>query len=491
MQNNKPQIIVIFGAKGDLTKRKLLPAFYNLFLSNYLNPQFKILCIDYISQENVAYITEIKLLIDEFSRTGKTEEKKFEAFSKNIEYLQGDFTKTDIFSLLQKNIEKQEAIFGKKTVRLFFYSVAPRFIQTISNALFTNKIVTDKNLHRIVIEKPFGVDLISAKKLNKFLLLRFDEKQIYRIDHYLGKETVQNILATRFANNVFEPLWNNRHIEQVQITVAETVGVGTRANYYDNSGAIKDMIQNHLLQMLCLVAMDAPKAYNATEVRNKKLAVLKKIKPFTTTNIAKQIILGQYSKGIINKVQQVGYHNELNIPKQSKTETYFAAKFLIDNERWKNVPFYLRTGKCLAKKTSKIVIFFKPTKNKIFKGDINANKLVIAIQPDDEISLWFESKVPGMGLQLKNVEMDFTYKESYTETIPEAYETLLLDALMGDATLFMRADQVEAAWKVVMPILENIKNTKSNKLHLYKAGAEGPNAAFDLLKKDKRKWESL
>jgi glucose-6-phosphate 1-dehydrogenase len=488
MDKNTAQAIIIFGAKGDLTKRKLIPAFYNLYLNNHLASHFSIYCIDYVDSEEDVYENEIRAAVDEFSRTGKTKDAGWNNFSNQLHYIQGDFTKPEIFITLKNTLIQFDNEVKGNASRLFFYSIAPRFIETVSAGLYTHKLAANKNLHRIVIEKPFGTDYASARKLNVFLLKKFDEKQIFRIDHYLGKETVQNILAFRFANNIFEPLWNNKHIDNIQITVAETVSVGSRGGYYDQAGAIRDMIQNHLLQLLCVVAMEAPAIYNDKEIRNRKLQVLKQIKPFVKSTLTKNVVRGQYKAGVINDDKQIGYKEEANIPKISVTETYFAAKFLIDNKRWKGVPFYLRTGKCMAKKTSVIAIEFKPTKHKIFKDDCNPNKVVIAIQPDDEISLWFESKIPGVGLKLKNVEMDFTYKESYTEAIPEAYEALLLDALQGEATLFMRADQVEAAWKVVMPIIEAWKAQTKSDLQYYAAGTLGPKKAEELLKKDNRKW---
>jgi glucose-6-phosphate 1-dehydrogenase len=488
MKQPAAQAIIIFGAKGDLAKRKLLPALYNLFLSESLSGTFRIVCVDYAASEESVFKNEMRAAVDQFSRTGNTTDAGWNNFSNQLQYVQGDFTKPEIFGTLKTILNQFDEAVKGNACRLFFYSIAPRFIETISLGLYSQKLAANKTLHRIVIEKPFGTDDASAKKLNRFLLQKFSEQQLFRIDHYLGKETVQNILAFRFANNVFEPLWNNRYIDNVQITVAETVSVGSRGGYYDQSGAVRDMIQNHLLQLLCVVAMEAPLAYNDKEIRNKKQQVLKQVKPFDKKTIETDVVRAQYKSGLVKNEPQVAYRNEAGIPKTSVTETYFAAKFLVENTRWKGVPFYLRTGKCLTKQSSMIVIELKPTPHKIFKDDCEPNRLVISIQPDNEISLWFENKIPGADMKLKNVEMDFTYKESYTEAMPEAYEALILDALQGDATLFMRADQVEAAWKVVMPILNYWKKENKPALAFYEAGTTGPKQADALLKKDKRKW---
>jgi glucose-6-phosphate 1-dehydrogenase len=483
-----PQSIIIFGANGDLCWRKLIPALYNLYLTDNLPEKFFITAIDHGEITGEAFNKKMLDGINQFSRSGKADKKAWSAFSSHIHYLQGDFTNADLYISLNKLLKEQDIKTGQRLNRLFYYSVSPRFIETIAEELYKNKIAPQKETDRIIIEKPFGSSLQTAKKLNAFLLKRFSEKQLYRIDHYLGKETVQNMMVFRFANYIFEPLWNKNFIDHVQITVAETVPVGGRANYYEQAGAIRDMIQNHLLQLLCVVAMEAPKKLNAAEIRNKKLAVLKAIRPFTKTTVTKNVIRAQYTKGTVKDVKQVAYRNEENVAPASVTETYFAGKFFIDNECWQGVPFYLRTGKCLSKQTSLIVVQFKNTGHRIFKDDCNANRLIISIQPDNEISLWFESKVPGLEMKLQNVEMDFTYRESYTEQLPEAYETLLMDAMEGDASLFMRNDQVETAWKIVMPIITNWqKQTKPN-LKFYAAGSSGPKAADEFIKKDGRKW---
>ncbi len=346
-------------------------------------------------------------------------------------------------------------------------------------------------MDRIVIEKPFGTDLHSAKKLNVFLTKRFAEKQLYRIDHYLGKETVQNIMAFRFANHIFEPLWNNQYIDHIQISVVEQVGVGKRGGYYEGSGALRDMIQNHLLQLLCIVAMDGPEAYQAELIRDAKTKVLKSVRPFSADDVFKNVVRAQYTAGNVDGKPIPGYREEEKVSPDSTTETLVAAKLFVDNKRWKGVPFFVGTGKSLPKQVSVIVIQFKNSPHKIFKGDVLPNRLVISLQPELEISLLFESKVPGPQMNLRAVDMDFTYQESYTESLPEAYEALLLDVLQGDPTLFMRADQVEAAWKVVMPILKAWEKYPLKKLHFYEAGTWGPKAARDLIKPYAEKWLQL
>ena len=487
-KNKAPQSIIIFGANGDLCWRKLIPALYNLYLTDNLPEKFFITAVDHGETTGEAYNKKLLDGINQFSRSGKPDKKAWKEFSSHIHYLQGDFTNADLYIALGKSLKGQDQKIGQRLNQLFYFSVSPRFIETIAEELYKNKIAPQKETDRIIIEKPFGSSLQTAKKLNAFLLKRFSEKQLYRIDHYLGKETVQNMMVFRFANYIFEPLWNKNFIDHVQISVAETVSVGGRAGYYEQAGAVRDMIQNHLLQLLCVVAMEAPKKMDAAEIRNKKLEVLKAIRPFTKASATKNIIRAQYTKGTVKDVKQVAYREEENVAPASVTETYFAGKFFIDNQRWQDVPFYLRTGKSLSKQTSVIVLQFRKTAHKIFKDDCNANRIIISIQPDNEISLWFESKVPGLEMKLKNVEMDFTYRESYTEQLPEAYEALLLDAMDGDPSLFMRNDQVETAWKIVMPVITNWQKQKKADLKFYAAGSDGPKAADDLLKKDGRKW---
>ncbi len=483
-----PSAISIFGAKGDLTNRKLIPALYNLFINDQMPSVFAIFCVDYLSLDETEYKNELLAGVNEFSRSGKADPAQWATFAGKLFYLQGDFMKTETFSHLKTKLDAFDKTNGKKGGRMFYYAVAPRFIEVISDALYKLKMCTQVKHDRIVVEKPFGTDLASSRQLNRFLGRRFAESQIYRIDHYLGKETVQNILAFRFANHVFEPLWNNKYIDFVQISVSEKVSVGKRGGYYDSSGALRDMLQNHLLQLMCIVAMECPEAYQAEMIRNAKTKLMKKVQPMTPGEVFKNVVRAQYSEGTVDGKPAASYRQEEQVAKDSLTETYIAAKFFIDDKRWKGVPFFLGTGKSLTRQSSVIVIQFKDSPHKIFKDDIVPNRLVISIQPELEIALLFESKVPGLQMKLQAVNMDFTYQESYTESLPEAYEALLLDVLEGDATLFMRADQVDAAWKVVMPIIDAWKKNPSKGLKFYPAGSWGPEEADKMLSDAGRSW---
>ena len=492
-QQKKPAsaAITIFGAKGDLTKRKLIPALYNLYADNHLPSTFAIFCVDFQAADDTAFKNDLLEGISEFSRSGKANGTKWGEFAAHLSYIQGDFMKGETFDALKERIQAFEQQAGRGT-RMHYLAVAPRFIEVIADALCTKKLCNRDMLDRIVVEKPFGTDLDSARKLNRFLGQRFKERQIYHIDHYLGKEMVQNLMAFRFANYVFEPLWNRKFIDHVQISVAEEVSVGKRGGYYDSSGALRDMIQNHLLQLLCIVAMECPDEYEAEQIRDAKVKVLKSVRKYTSPeDVFKNVIRGQYTAGEINDTPRVGYREEEQVAPDSTTETFVASRHFIDNDRWKGVPFFLRTGKSMPRQSSLIVIQFKDSPHKIFKDDIVPNRLLISIQPELEISLLFESKAPGLHMHLLPVEMDFMYKNAYSESLPEAYEALLLDVLEGDATLFMRADQIEAAWKVVMPVLEAWKKYPRKQLHFYEAGTWGPVAANAILKPYSKEWFSL
>ena len=489
--NTHPAAITIFGAKGDLTKRKLIPALYNLYTGNHLPAVFSICCVDFLAVDTEVFKEDLLSGINEFSRNGVADKAQWSAFAARLFYIQGDFMKAETYTDLKGQLDAFEKKAGEKATRLYYFATAPKFIEIIAEALYKHKLCSREALDRIIVEKPFGTDLDSARKLNRFLGKRFSEKQIYRIDHYLGKETVQNIMAFRFANYVFEPLWNKKYIDHIQISVAEEVGVGKRGGYYDHSGALRDMIQNHLLQLLCIVAMECPSAYKAELIRDAKTKVMKSVRGLTSAQVFKNVIRGQYSAGDINHIPRPAYRNEEQVLTESTTETFTALKLFIDNERWQGVPFFLRTGKSMPRQSSVIVIQFKDSPHKIFRDDIVPNRLIISIQPELEISLLFESKVPGLAMKLQAVEMDFMYQDAYTETVPEAYEALLLDVLHGDATLFMRADQVEAAWKVVMPIVDAWRKSPAKQLHFYPAGTWGPEASNVLLKPFAKEWFRL
>lgn len=484
----QPTSIVIFGGTGDLTRRKLIPAFYNLYISKNMPDNFRIILIGRSEDKKGEFKKVLLDGINEFSRTGKADKKKWKIFSEKLFYQQGDLMAPELYTDLKKSLAGFDREENERGIRIFYMAIPPKYIENVAEALFKNKLCNKIATDRMIVEKPFGSDLASAIKLNKFLQSRFKEQQIFRIDHYLGKETVQNIMTFRFANNVFEPLWNNKHIDHVQISLAEHVSVQQRGIYYDANGALKDMIQNHLLQLLCVVAMNCPSKNEPELIRDSKVAVLKDIRPYTSAQVYKNIVKGQYIKGEMDGSVQAGYQQEENVPRDSATETYVGAKFLIDNDRWKGVPFFLRTGKCLPRQSSVIVIQFKQSPHKIYAHDIVPNRLVISIQPEQKISLLFESKVPGVQMKLKPVEMDFTYKDSHDEPTPEAYEALLLDAIEGDASLFMRSDQVEEAWRVVMPILKAWNKNPTKLLHKYKAGSWGPLAGNQLLKPYATEW---
>lgn len=486
-----PAAITIFGAKGDLTKRKLIPALYNLYTGDHLPASFSIYCVDFLAVEEEAFREDLLAGINEFSRNGIADKTKWGEFAARVFYVQGDFMKPETYTDLKEKLNAFEKRAGEKTIRMFYFATAPKFIEIIAEALYKHKLCHRQALDRIVVEKPFGTDLDSARKLNRFLGKRFSEKQIFRIDHYLGKETVQNIIAFRFANYVFEPLWNKKYIDHIQISVAEQVGVGKRGGYYDNSGALRDMIQNHLLQLMCIIAMECPDAYKAELVRDAKTKVMKSVRSYSTQQVFKDVIRGQYTAGDINTIPRPAYRQEDQVQPESNTETFTALKLFIDNERWQGVPFFLRTGKSMPKQSSVIVIQFKDSPHKIFRDDIVPNRLIMSIQPELEISLLFESKIPGLEMKLQPVEMDFMYQDAYTEGVPEAYEALLLDVMQGDATLFMRADQVEAAWKVVMPIIDAWKKYPSKQLKFYPAGTWGPETSNTMLKPYAREWFRL
>ncbi|PRD48081.1 glucose-6-phosphate dehydrogenase [Sphingobacterium haloxyli] len=487
-----PTSIVVFGGTGDLAKRKLFPAFFNLFIDEWMPKQFQILALgrkQYTQEGFRAYVLEN---LKEFSRNNNYTEEQWTSFSEKITFLNFDITDDSSFLNLNDKLTAFDVACNRRTNRLFYLSVAPSFIDKVSVNLHKTGLASNIEKDRIIIEKPFGYDKASAIALNKLLNENFKEEQIYRIDHYLGKETVQNILAFRFANTVFEPLWSNRHIESVQITVAEQVGVEDRGGYYDHSGALRDMIQNHLLQILCMVAMDAPVEFESALIRDKKAEILKAVRRIKPEDINHYTVRAQYTEGVIKGNPKQGYRQEPGVDPNSNTETFVAMKFYIDNPRWQGVPFYMRTGKSMAQKKSSVVVNFKEVPNKTFVNGRNSpvpNQLTINIQPEMDIRLSFMAKKPGLDMTLKPVEMVFDYFECAPDS-PEAYETLLIDALDGDSTLFMRSDQVEEAWDIIATIQEEWENGTYSPMYTYEAGSWGPGAADELLSRQGHRWLS-
>jgi len=487
-----PTIIVIMGATGDLTWRKLIPAIYNLYLDKWTPEKFAVIGVSRKKIGSKEYLKHVHEGVDKFSRRGKSKKSEWDKFVKYLSIHYGELSVTSTYSAIEKEIKAFEKKWKVSANRIFYLAVPPISFEEIAVKIGASGLANDKLRSRIVIEKPFGHDLESARHLNHLLHTIFDECQIYRIDHYLGKETVQNILAFRFANALFEPTWNRNYIDSVQITVSEQLGVENRGNYYETAGALRDMIQNHLLQLLCLIAMEPPVSFEADEVRNRKVDVLNALRRIRAEEVHQYAVRGQYGEGWIKGKKVAGYRQEPDVNKDSTKETFVALKLFIDNWRWQGVPFYLRTGKRMNETTSVITIQFRPVPHQSFPpeatGNWQSNRLVLNIQPHMDIRLRFQAKRPGLKMILYPVDMQFNYSESYTSGTPEAYETLLLDIMEGDSTLFMRADQVEAAWKILMPIIESWETNPSVNFPNYQAGAQGPEDAEALVAKDGHNW---
>ena len=430
--------------------------------------------------------------VDQFSRQGQATDERWAEFEGMIQLIVADFESPECYASLASRFSELDKKWGTRANRVFYLAVPPGVVETIAQQLGEAGLATDRDHDRMVAEKPFGRDLASAAVLNRLLTGIFDEHQIYRIDHYLGKETVQNILALRFANAVFEPVWNRRYVDHIQITVAEQEGVGHRGDYYEHAGALRDMIQNHLLQILSLVAMEPPVSFDADEIRNKKLDVLKAIRHIAPNDIPEVSARGQYGAGEIDGEAVVAYRSEQGVAPGSPIETYVALKLFVDNWRWQGVPFYLRTGKRLPNRVSEAFIQFRPVPHRSFPAsavaDWQPNRLALRIQPDEGILLRFQAKQPGPEITLDPVKMHFYYKDAFDVPQPEAYETLLLDVLKGDQTLFMRADQIEASWAAITPVLDAWERRAQSDFPNYPAGSWGPAAADRLIEDDGRHW---
>ncbi len=494
-----PCAMVIFGASGDLTRRMLMPALYNLALDGRLPPRFAIVGFARTDWSDEEFRRQARESVEQHSRR-PLDQAVWESFAENLHYVAGEYHHKESHERLAHTLRRIEQERNTAGNHIYYLAVPPSAYPLIVEQLGRHGIVGEhergKGWSRIIVEKPFGHDLDSARELNRKLYSVFKEEQIYRIDHYLGKETVQNILVFRFANGIFEPIWNRRYVDHVQITVAESIGVERRGAYYEETGALRDMVQNHLLQLLSLVAMEPPITFGGQAVRDEKVKVLHALRPFRRHEVFEHTARGQYGPGWVAGEEVPGYRQEPDVAPDSMSETFVALKMFIDSWRWADVPFYLRVGKRLPKRSTEVAIHFKRAPHLLFKGvsdlpSMEPNILSMRIQPDEGISLRFHTKAPGSPMRIRPVIMDFLYAVSFLAEAPSAYETLLLDAMRGDSTLFTRSDEAESAWRIIDEIIDGWRELPSPGFPNYEAGTWGPDDADQLIERDGRRWRRL
>ncbi len=495
MKKPKNHILVIFGASGDLTYRKLVPAVFDLYNKDLLPEKFAILGVGRTEFADDEFRTKMKEGIQQFANTSKEKgcEKNIETFTNKLYYYSLNTKEEAEYKDFKHHLFQLDEKLKTDNNFIFYLATPPSLYNIIPEYLAKQDLnIEDDGFRRVIIEKPFGYDLQSAQALNASLLQNFSEDQLYRIDHYLGKETVQNLLVTRFSNGIFEPLWNRNYVSHVEITSAESIGVGNRGGYYEGSGALRDMLQNHLLLLASLIGMEPPALINSNSIRNEMVKVLQSIRPIKEEDVEKHVVRGQYVPSTIKGVKVKGYREEKGVDPESRTETYVAMKFFIDNMRWADVPFLIRTGKSLPTRVTEVVIHFKHTPHHLFSEHSTImqqhNQLVIRIQPDEGLLFKFGMKVPGSGFNVQNVNMDFHYSDLSDDYLPGAYERLLHDCMLGDATLYSRGDAVEAAWKFVEPIQKAWVNNPDIPVHGYPAGTWGPDIADSLFEDEHLSW---
>jgi glucose-6-phosphate 1-dehydrogenase len=490
-----PTVVVIFGATGDLTRRKLMPALYNLALARLLPPGFSVLGVARRPWSDDDFRAEQRAGVAEFSRTRPLDDVVWNDFAQGVGYVRGTFEDPATYAALRARLEDLDRSRATHGNRVFYLSVPPADVPAIVEQLRAAGLFADpkdrSRATRLVCEKPHGTDLASSRALDRTLHAALDESQIFRIDHYLGKEAVQNLLAFRFANAIFEPLWNRQHVDHVQVTVAEEIGIEGRGRFYESAGALRDIVQNHLMQLVTLTAMEPLAAFDEGSVRDEKVKVLRALRPLTPECIRQNVLRGQYERGGVAGSEVLGYREEKDVAADSVTETFLAMKVHIDNWRWRGVPFYLRAGKRLTRRATEISVHFKAAPLALF-GDVaqEPNVLALRIQPDEGITLRFASKVPGPTTVLRPVNMDFRYGSTFGHAAPEAYERLLLDVMLGDATLFTRADEVDWSWRFFDPVLAAWAEERPDALPRYAAGTWGPAGADELIARDGRRWRS-